>query len=82
MPIDAVCVYYNYVGVARFAHAHQKSSRHVAWPACFEFGRGYSYLKVTRYIFLRIEIKLRFARTKICDSHVCTRGIGTGSIVG
>ena len=21
---DAVCVYYNYVGVARFAHAHQK----------------------------------------------------------
>ena len=30
------------------------------------------YLKVTifcRYIFLRIEIKLRFARTKICDSH-------------
>ena len=41
---DAVCVYYNYVGVARFAHAHKKSSRHVAWPVCFEFGRGYSYI--------------------------------------
>ena len=23
MPIDAVCVYYNYVGVAHFAHAHK-----------------------------------------------------------
>ena len=34
--------------------------------------RDRKYLKVTifcRYIFLRIEIKLRFARTKICDSH-------------
>ena len=38
MPIDAVCVY---VGEAHFAHAHIKSSRHVAWPVCFEFGRGW-----------------------------------------
>ena len=29
MPIDAVCVYYNYVGVAHFAHAHK--NLHVMW---------------------------------------------------
>ena len=39
------------------------------------------YLKVTiicRYIFLRIELKSRFARTIFCD---LLRGIGTGSAI-
>ena len=39
------------------------------------------YLEVTiicRYIFLWIELKSRFARTKFCD---LLRGIGTGSTI-